>query len=309
MGDWKSRSKTLTARLGVALLLAAAPALASGADVILSGADVWNTNGTMTFSSFAGDPIPAGFFCEGSRPFDGRISFRGVPLATDPPGYLGSADTVVHRLDDAVFDEEGVAVTRLKFMALSLAGMEPVDVGCAHPYDVLVTLDDGDQPVSEMKIFKETEDGGVYRAPLELRVKLSFVPHGDVDGEVRSIARDVSLAPGDNSHWTTTARVGRTGYGQPVKVDTDGDGVADSSFPGYSNFDPGYVLTTSATPYPTPPTCPCGQCVNTSCHCNPDSTDPSEPSGLCEHLHCIYYCGACPTIVRCDVELEPGSSL
>lgn len=44
-------------------------------------------------------------------------------------------------------------------MALSLESVEPVDAGCDRSFDVAVTLDDGDQPDSEMRIYREDEAG------------------------------------------------------------------------------------------------------------------------------------------------------
>src|SRR5262245_13198229 len=95
------RGILLTA-LAVALVVGGVPAFAG--PVISRGIDTFTTvgNGT-TFYDFAGSPIPAGFFCKRSAPFTGRVTFRGLPLETGAPGQLHGADTVIERLDDAVF--------------------------------------------------------------------------------------------------------------------------------------------------------------------------------------------------------------
>ena len=110
------------------LLLIALP-MSAADQVIQSGIDIWRTpgNGT-TFVDFLKEPIPAGFFCFKSKPFSGRIVFRGVPIVTGESGALGKTDTIIQRLDDAVFDENGVANTRIQMRALHLYA------GTEHPH-------------------------------------------------------------------------------------------------------------------------------------------------------------------------------
>ena len=143
--------------LGLALLaLVAVPA--GAAEVVENGADLWHSVSGYTFTSFSEQPIPAGFFCKRSAPFTGRVVLRGVPLATEVPGQLHNADTVIERLDDATFDENGVATTRLRFKALSLASLEPIRTGCGA-YHVYVKLADR-QRETTMKIYRTSEEGG-----------------------------------------------------------------------------------------------------------------------------------------------------
>ena len=128
--------------------LAALPALA-GDDVIESGVDLWATaGGELSFTSFSSEPIPADFFCPGSEPFSAKVTFRGRPLVTEPANSLGAVDTIVRRLDDAVFDAQRIATTRIQVMALSLVATEPIETSCGR-YDVAVSLA-GEQPVTEM---------------------------------------------------------------------------------------------------------------------------------------------------------------
>src|SRR5215831_12925660 len=100
----------------VAALISGSPAFAG--DAIHNGVDLWMTVAGFAQTSFADEPIPAGFFCEGSKPFTGTVKFKGAPLAVEPAGSLGAIDTVVRRLDDAQFDAKGEATTRIQLMAL-----------------------------------------------------------------------------------------------------------------------------------------------------------------------------------------------
>jgi hypothetical protein len=54
------------------------------------------------------------------------VTLRGVPWAASPAHSLGNTDTVVERLDDAVFDADGMATTRIRLVALSLESIEPI---------------------------------------------------------------------------------------------------------------------------------------------------------------------------------------
>src|SRR5882757_11215040 len=90
---------------GAALILAlVAGSPAFGADTTIhKGVDLWMTVAGFAQTSFADQPIPAGFFCETSQAFTGMVKFKGAPLTVEPAGSLGSIDTVVRRLDDAKF--------------------------------------------------------------------------------------------------------------------------------------------------------------------------------------------------------------
>src|SRR5215210_15053 len=114
--------------VGIAFLVSSLVAPVFAADrVIQNGIDVWMTPADgSTFVDFAKTPIPAGFFCSGSAPFTGRVAFQGEPVVTGTPGALGATDTIVQRLDDAVFNKRGVAVTRTQVRALSLRSVAPL---------------------------------------------------------------------------------------------------------------------------------------------------------------------------------------
>lgn len=263
--------------LAVLALGAALPALA--VDAIPAGADLWHTTSGISFTSFSDNPIPADFFCPGSKPFQGTFAMRGEPLATRPAGTLGQVDTIVRRLDAASFDRNGEASTRIQVMALSLAGVDTFDAGCAR-YRVTASLA-GDQPTTEMKIVRTTPAGGYYVAPLELNVKLVFTPVSG-GGAVRELTHKISLGPGNRSFWSyakgAAQRVVRRSG--DIAVDTDGDRRPDTAVPAPGNFVSGFDPAAVAADT---------LCKDTSCHCAPLIKDPYVTNYYCAliHMHCV----------------------
>ena len=297
-------SALLRTAVGAAVILtliAGSPAF--GADVIHKGVDLWMTVAGFAQTSFAEEPIPAGFFCESSQPFTGMVVFKGAPLAIAPAKSLGPIDTAVRRLDDATFDAQGKASTRIQLLALSLVSTKPIETSCGK-YDVAVSLA-GRQPITTMRIFRSEALGGTYSAPLALNVKAVFTPvNGDRSGR-REVTRRIDLGPGNHSVW---AYVRAPQYPAGVRIDTDGDGRPDTVLPVSSNFlagvSPAVLKGEAAQPRlaatvdNTIPSCPAGQCTYQSCHCNPDTTtqDPFDRGSGCDptHLHCIYVCVSNP---------------
>jgi hypothetical protein len=173
-------------------LLAVAPLVAQ-VDLpgrIGAGFDFWQTlSSGATAYPFAGDPLPAGFFCAGSEPFKGVVNFEGVPLDTRPAGILGTTDTIIECLDEAVFNARGVAKTRIRGRALNLVATEPVKNACGT-WKVTAALAD-DQPVTDMIFRREHRYGGNFDANLRLKIQVAFT---NVDtGAVRSVIREVHL--------------------------------------------------------------------------------------------------------------------
>jgi len=226
--------------LGILLLISSFAASAFAADrAIQNGIDVWSTAGDgSTFVDFSQAPIPAGFFCSGSAPFTAKVAFQGVPLATDNNKALGNTDTIVQRLDNAVFNKRGMAVTRTQVRALSLKSVKPIETGCGK-FEATVRLD-GVQPVTQMVIHRVNEKGGTFSGPLWLNVRVSFTPVGQTSREALEVPMAVRFRDSTQYPWrvkSITPEV--TGF---VRVDTDGDGVLDTYLPGTSNFFAG-VLT------------------------------------------------------------------
>ena len=285
----------------VLALIAGSPAFAG--EVVHKGVDLWMTVAGFAQTNFADQPIPAGFFCENSQPFTGKVTFKGAPLGVEPAGSLGSIDTVVRRLDDAAFNSKGEATTRIQLMALSLVSTQPIETSCGK-YDLKVNLA-GKQPTTTMNIFQSDAFGGTYTAPLALNVKAVFTPvNGDLKGR-REVIRRIDLGPGSNSVW---AYVNLPRYKQGVRVDTNGDGQPDTALPASSNFLAGVspavlkeapalprlASKTSGTRTTSSISCPPGQCPYRSCHCAALDTNPqwNQSSTGCaqDHLHCIWTC-------------------
>ena len=212
--------------------------LAIADPAIKPGIDVFTTVGRgFTYYDFSKNPVPAGFFCDSSSTFTGRVALKGLPLETGAPGQLRNADTVIERLDEAVFDAYGVAETRIRFRALSMVSIAPIKTSCGA-FHVYVTLD-GKQPVTKMRIDRSRHDGGSFRAPLAANVRLSFVP---VKGtNPRKLALKGSVAfPAKPIPWTFPDGKALKQLGSAV-VDTNGDLRPDTRLPGTSNFMAGYL--------------------------------------------------------------------
>jgi hypothetical protein len=293
----------------VAALISGSPVFA--AEAIHNGVDLWMTVAGFAQTSFADEPLPAGFFCESSQPFTGTVKFKGAPLAVAPAGSLGTIDTVVRRLDDAKFDAKGEATTRIQLMALSLVSTKPIETSCGK-FDVAVSLS-GKQPVTTMKIFQTDAFGGTYSAPLALNVKAVFTPvEGNQSGR-REVTRRIDLGPGTNSVW---AYINLPRYKKGVSIDTNGDGKPDTVLPAASNFLAGVspAVLKEAPPLPRLAStafqeqqaiirCPVGQCAYNSCHCADPSTNPpwNQSAAGCDHLHCIWTCApssACGVVAQ-----------
>lgn len=228
--------------LGLSLTL---PATAAP-NIIYSGIDIRATPGDgRTFTDFKFEPIPPGFFCANSAPFEGRVTFQGAPITTGEGNELKRTDTIVHRLDDAVFDKRGRATTRVQVRALSLVSMAPIQTSCGQ-FNVKAVLD-GEQPVTRMRIFRENEKGGFFIAPLALNVKLLFTPVNRPNARPLELKQNVRFNNNPPQPWASNAAGRALVHEAAVKVDTDGDGRPDTSLPGTSNFVAGLGQTKSLT--------------------------------------------------------------
>jgi len=221
--------------LGVAILALIAVPLTAQSQIIRPGSDLWQTPGDgSTFASFALNPLPAGFFCEGSEPFGGKVVFQGVPVATDPADVLGPTDTIIHRLDEASFNHFGVASTRIQMRAMSFEGVELLRNACGT-FRVGLELD-GEQPITEMKIVQDQPGFGRFLAPIHVNVRMTFTPvdHG---GEAKIVKRELRFGPAAHAVWSDVPGDGFVEFGQDLKVDTNSDGTPDTFVPGTSlNF-------------------------------------------------------------------------
>ncbi len=214
----------------IAMALLAAPLFAQK---IAPGYDIWKTVGNgETFMDFAENPIPAGFFFEGSEAFTGRMDFVGVPLATQPVNALQGADTIIERLDEAVFDGL-TARSRVRVKALSLTAAEPIEVDGAK-WDVAVTLAEA-QPITEIVYERIAENEGYFRADLVINMRFTFT-HRVVKKLVHTLERTVHFPQATDTPYRLTspdspaAKQGRALLAA-TRVDADGDGLAESLLP------------------------------------------------------------------------------
>lgn len=219
-------------RITLCVALLALVGVPLSAQIIEQGTDLWRTRGDgSTYASFAINPLPAGFFCAGSTPFAGDVVFRGVPVAAEPAGVLGITDTVIHRLDDAEFDAYGVARTRIQMKAMAFEGVELLRNECGT-FRVGVELD-GEQPITDMKIVRDEDNGGHFIAPIHVNVNVTFTPvdHG---GETLRIPKKLRFGAAANAVWSTRPDVGFAQVPGEFQVDTDNDGAVDMVLPGTS---------------------------------------------------------------------------
>ena len=246
----------LLVALAILLLGSLSPLVAD--NVIRHGVDTFTTTANgKTVYSFARNPIPAGFFCGSSAAFTGKVAFRGLPIETDTPGALHNADTVIERLDDATFNDRGVAQTRIQFKALSLVSINPIQTACGA-YHAYVTLA-GPQRVTSMRIYKTQAGGGHFVAPLAVDAKISFIPV-----KPTKTARNLELVgkftfPATSLPWSTTAGAATKSVGN-VMIDAKGTLKPDTLISGSTNFWPGWQ------PGPAPQTKSCVTCEPASCH-------------------------------------------
>lgn len=230
-------SKRSAIFVGLVLLLAALPVAAADA-VIQRGIDPWTTVPELTFASFRDNPLPAGFFCGDFSGFTGQIWLKGVPLASSDPEAMGTTDTIIERLDNAAFNKNGVARTRVRLRALQMQGVETLKTVCGD-YEVKVMLD-GEQPLSKMRIVRENATGGRFFVPLAVNTKIVFTRVDD-PSEQFEFPRAVRFGISPNHHWTYGKLVPGAKRVNHMMVDTDWDGTPDTFLPGTSNFHPGGV--------------------------------------------------------------------
>ena len=260
----------------VALVLLCAGPTFGEVGMIVNGIDTWTTPADgSTFVDFSNTPIPAGFFCPGSAPFTGRILWQGVPIVSKPSNALGNADTIVQRLDNAIFDKMGHTSTRLQVRALSLESIQPIETECGN-FNVTASLN-GLQPMTTMQIVRENDDSGHFVAVLGLNVRMTFTPvsTGAIGSSIPSALvfdHSVELETG-RAQWASELPAGNQGgqVGGFVLADTDGDAVADTYLPGQSAFHPIGSTVTEDIPtsgcWPVPIGAICHEASGGHCHC------------------------------------------
>lgn len=216
------------------LVLAALPAAAAD-PVIYAGIDPWVTVPEETGVDFRHNPLPKGFFCKSSPAFTGKIWLRGVPLASDNPQFA-KFDTIVERLDDAVFDGRGIARTRFQVKALQLEGITTFKNRCGEYY-VQLTLD-GTQPITTMRIIRQNDAGGRFVLPVKINTRVIFTRVDDLN-EKLEFSYPVTFSPSPYHRWVYSDRLPQTKRVAKAMIDTNWDTHPDTLVPGTSNFIPG----------------------------------------------------------------------
>jgi hypothetical protein len=184
--------KRTTLVLLAGLLLVAGTALAGGKPYgsLTPGFDYWQTLGSgATGYAFDTEPLPKGFFCAASEAFAGVVYFSGLPLRTEPADILGTTDTVIERMDEAVFNKQGFATTRIRARALNLAAENLIKTSCGA-WKVTATLADR-QPVTNLVFHRTNPLGGTFKADLRLRVQMTF--SNVASGQTRTVVRTVNM--------------------------------------------------------------------------------------------------------------------
>ena len=274
------RQRRVLSALAFSFLAALSPLAAD--PIVQRGIDAFVTwDDGKTFYDFAHNPVPAGFFCDSSKAFTGRVVLKGLPLATTIPGQLRGADTIVERLDDAAFNAKGIAVTRIQFRALSMVSVAPIKTSCGA-FHLYVSLD-GPQRVTTMSIHRTQEGGGSFVAPLAVNARLTFIPVESVKTRnPRKLELKASVSfPGNPLPWSfkNTAEVKSI---SSVTVDTNGDLSPDTRLPGTSNFSAGMPPDLITVPGGPIGACPCPQ----PCHIQSGEEHCYWPSN-CYPVDCL----------------------
>lgn len=273
------RHKWILVVLVAALSLSLSPPVAADGLVIKRGIDVFTTTANgKTFYDFSKNPIPAGFFCEGSAAFTGRVILRGLPIETEVPGQLRGADTVLERLDDASFDRNGVAVTRLRFRALSLVSIAPIRTSCGafHVYASLT----GKQRATTMRIHRTHELGGSFEAPIDISARFTFVPVKGRSSRKLELTGHLTF-PAKAMPWSFEGGPGMKRIASAV-IDTNGDLTPDTRLSGTSNFAVGW----SPENLKNIAAGSCTLCEPERCYDDPSDQHCTGPTYACYPNHC-----------------------
>lgn len=279
----------------ILLLAAALPALAERPiDRIPAGLDYWQTLGSgATAYDFSTKPLPAGFFCDGSAPFKGRVTFEGVPLHSEPAGILGTTDTIIERMDEAVFDDSGTARTRIRARALGLRATDILKTSCGR-FKVTANLPDN-QPIGPMVFHSVDKEGGTFDAQLRLRVRITFT--NVATRKSFSVVRDVYLPTVNNTPFAVgkTAAVACANVDQVNAADVrleDGRPLLSSNRPAGPGTKTARSGGTEVEPaQPSQPTDPTPAPVVTGCYCK---------NGVCKYTYSWHDPCAGQTLEKCE---------
>lgn len=166
-------------------------------------------------------PIPAGFFEQGSQPFEGQVCLIGEPLGFTNSGQYGEADTLILRSSDPfdkceLPDPAEERTVDIEIVALSLRSIEPITVmvdGEPTQWDMAVDLSTVPAPLGTLTARKEHCNGGVYNSVLPVQPRFTFtkvagpgLPAGETvvldTGDPQFALPPVVLLQTDNPPWS-----------------------------------------------------------------------------------------------------------
>ena len=236
--------------LTLALVVLAVPAAAD--PVVFKGLDTWYTpaGGAEITTT-----IPAGTFCGGtSNQITRTIKLEGVPVTTAPA--LTDVDTIIERLDDAVFDSNNEASSDLVIVILSLRSVGSFSVNCGTHTEVWKTRVQlaPTQTPGTIEFVKTSSAGGTFSASFPVTGELTYINaanSSDTRGPfldtqtVTTASSDFSFTPTPDSQPTAP---------NPVWIDTDYDGIPETNtgVPTGPNF---WIVGTVEHEGPHPDTC------------------------------------------------------
>jgi hypothetical protein len=222
--------------IGVGLcvvLLAVALVAPAAAQTVTKGSDPWFTRGDGT--SNAQLNLPLDYFGPGCT-FQGTVALKGVPVASTPANAFGNADTIVERLDDAVFDASGNATVRIAVRSLRFRTTQDLVTPCGT-WKAEVKLNNP-QALTRMTLKRAGTAGGTFTAPISVATNWVFTNNST--GQVLTLARFNTLDSTVPIPWKYGSCPGEARTSGAVTVDTNGDGTPDTLIAGTSNVAAGY---------------------------------------------------------------------
>jgi len=166
-----------TALCGILVGLTALPVLAQKS-YIPYGKDTWVTPSSgQTVFTFPDGEVESLCGASASSSWNHQVALEGSPTGL---GY----DTLVARLDNAVFNSSGIATTRIQVSLLEMQSMTTTVTPCGTLY-WRVGLS-GPQAVTTMTLRRTSAGGGVFSADISVSVEFRAyeIHHGDYVGSL-----------------------------------------------------------------------------------------------------------------------------
>jgi hypothetical protein len=214
----------------LSLSLAILASVPASAQVIHKGIDYWRTPLNGTQFRFPDGDVETLCKAKPDPTWNHDVALRGIPAQSS------DWDSAVARLDNANFDKNGIATTKLQFWSLALISPAPSATPCG-PLLWTARLAKGAQPITTMTIKQQTSGGGVFSADLALRVEMQ-ANRFDTGAYVGSLFYDIKLPdPTGGTPWSFGAgggfRPGMTETNNCIQVLRDKLGTFP---PGSSHF-------------------------------------------------------------------------